>query len=94
MQSAIEGLEITKDTFLSRSWELSGFPKTNLNNYETAYDFEKIVQKNIDCTGITFDSEYSMFCVYAKSKKRLVLFAEQIAEYCSKESSKTKSNEK
>lgn len=37
--------------------------------FESAYDFEEFVQKHIDCTDISFDSEFCQFFAYAKQKK-------------------------
>ena len=42
--------------------------------FESAYDFEEFVQKHIDCTDISFDSEFCQFFAYAKTEERAMKF--------------------
>jgi type II secretory pathway component PulF len=42
------------------------------------------VKRNVNCSGIEFDSEYSQFFAYAKTRTRLESFAKQIAKHYEK----------
>ena len=54
------------------------------HSYESAYDFEECVRRNVNCKGIEFDSEYCQFFAYAKTRARLESFAKQIAKHYEK----------
>ena len=80
------GLTIFKGDWEGSSWTITGFPKEEIigHSYESAYDFEECVKRNINCKGIEFDSEFCQFFAYAKTKARLVSFAKQIEKHFEK----------
>jgi len=80
------GLSIYKGDWDGAQWTLTGFPKKEAigHDYESAYDFEDCVKRNINCSGIDFDSEFCQFYAYAKTKARLVSFANQIKKHYEK----------
>lgn len=77
------GLTIYKGDWEGAEWTLTGYPKKDAigYSYESAYDFEDAVKRNVNCSGITFDSESCQFFAYAKTKARLVSFAHQIEKH-------------
>jgi hypothetical protein len=80
------GLTIYKGDWEGAEWTITGFPNKEVigHSYESAYDFEEAVKKNINCKGISFDSEYCQFFAYAKTKARLISFANQIEKHYTK----------
>jgi hypothetical protein len=52
--------------------------------FESAYDFEEFVQKHIDCTDISFDSEFCQFFAYAKTEERALKFVNDIEKHFDK----------
>lgn len=80
------GLTIYKGTWDGARWTLTGFPKKELIGYDynSAYDFEDCVNRNVNCKGIDFDSESSQFFAYAKTKARIVSFSNQIEKHYEK----------
>lgn len=80
------GLEIYKGTWDGAEWTLTGYPNKEVigHNYNSAYDFEDCVKRNINCKGINFDSESCQFFAYAKTKARIVSFAKQIEKHYEK----------
>jgi hypothetical protein len=50
-------------------------------DFDGAYDFETYIQKHIDCKGIDFDSEYSQFFAYTKTKERAERFCVEAQEW-------------
>jgi hypothetical protein len=80
------GLDIYKGDYEGAQWSITGFPKDEqiARHFESAYDFEDCVKRNVNCSGIEFDSEYSQFFAYAKTKARLVSFAKQIEKHFEK----------
>jgi hypothetical protein len=80
------GLDIYKGDYEGAQWSITGFPKDEqiARHFESAYDFEDCVKRNVNCSGIEFDSEYSQFFAYAKTKARLVSFAKQIEKHFAK----------
>ena len=77
------GLTIYKGNWEGAEWTLSGYPDKKVIGYEyqSAYDFEDAVKRNINCSGITFDCESCQFFAYAKTKTRLVSFANKIKKH-------------
>ena len=77
------GLTIYKD---QTGYSITGFPKKEILNhdYDSAYDFEECVRRNVKCGGIEFDSEYCQFWAYAKTKARLIKFADDIKKHYEK----------
>ena len=80
------GLTIYKGRYEGASWSITGFPKKDVigHDYDSAYDFEDCIKRNININGIEFDSEYCQFWAYAKTKARLVSFAKQIEKHFEK----------
>jgi hypothetical protein len=52
-----------------------------VKEFDSAYDFEEFIQSKIKCNGIDFDSEYSQFFAYAKTKNRALEFVKEIEDY-------------
>ena len=52
--------------------------------FESAYDFEEFVQKHIDCTDISFDSEFCQFFAYAKTEERAMKLIQDIEQHFEK----------
>lgn len=80
------GLTIYKGTWDGAQWTLTGFPKKELigHDYNSAYDFEDCVRRNVNCKGIEMDSESSQFFAYAKTNARIVSFSNQIEKHYEK----------
>jgi hypothetical protein len=47
-------------------------------DFESAYDIEEYIRKHIDCSDISFDSEYCQFFAYTKTVDRAKQFVEDI----------------
>ena len=47
-------------------------------DFDSAYDIEEYIRKHIDCSGISFDSEYCQFFAYTKTLDRAKQFIEDI----------------
>ena len=62
---------------------ITGYPSAKVlgHSYEDAYAFEEAVKRNVDCSGITFDSESCQFWANAQTEERLVKFANDIKEH-------------
>ena len=92
-KSAVNGLGIFKGDWEGAEWTLTGNPSSEQlgHRYESAYDFEEAVKRNVNCSGISFDSEYCQFYAYAKTKARLESFARQIAKHYEKAKKLTES---
>jgi hypothetical protein len=77
------GLRIYKD---DDGYMITGYPKKEIINhdYDSAYDFEECVQRNVNCKGIEFDSEFCQFWAYAKTKTRIEKFAKDIQAHYEK----------
>ena len=84
--SAVKGLGISKGNWEGAQWTLTGNASREQlgHDYESAYDFEDAVKRNVNCSGIEFDSEYCQFFAYAKTRARLESFAKQIAKHFEK----------
>lgn len=68
---------------VENGWSLTMQPPA-FANYESAYDFEDCIRRNIDCRGIKFDSEFCQFWAYAKTKARLESFSNKIEKHFNK----------
>lgn len=77
------GLSVFKGDWDDSEWTITGFPNRNLTvkAFDSAYEFEELVEKKINCKGITFDSESCQFFAYAKSKARAEKFLKDIETY-------------
>lgn len=80
------GMTIYKGDYEGAQWSITGFPNPEKigHHFESAYDFEDCVKRNINCSGIVFDSEFCQFFAYAKTKARLESFDKQIAKHFEK----------
>jgi hypothetical protein len=80
------GLTIYKGDYEGAQWSITGFPKSEVigHQFESAYDFQDCIKRNVNCSGIDFDSEYCQFFAYAKTKARLVSFGKQIDKHFAK----------
>jgi hypothetical protein len=80
------GLTISKGDWAGAQWTITGNPKESMTvrKFESAYDFEEFIQKNISCKGIEFDSEYCQFFAYAKTKASAIAFGNRIEKYFEK----------
>jgi len=58
--------------------------KMTIKEFDSAYDFEEYIQEKINCKAIDFDSEYSQFFAYAKTKAQAVRFVKAIEKYFEK----------
>ena len=52
--------------------------------FESAYDFEELIQDKVDCKGIEFDSEFCQFFAYAKTKAQALAFVKSIENHFEK----------
>lgn len=69
-----------------KDFTITGYPKQSqtIKQFDSAYDFEEYIQKKVDCSGITFDSEFCQFFAYAKTKQRVTSFAKAIDKHFAK----------
>jgi hypothetical protein len=58
--------------------------KYQFRDFDGAYDLEEYIKKHIDCSDITFDSEYCQFFAYAKTVDRAKKFVEDITAWVEK----------
>ncbi len=74
------GLEVSKGNWDGAQWTITGNIKREHQPrpFDSAYDFEEWVKKNIRCSTIDFDSESCQFFAYAKSKQRAISFVKSI----------------
>ena len=80
------GIEVWKGDWADAEWTITGYPRQNMTikQFDSAYDFEEYIQKKIDCSSITFDSESCQFFAYAKTKQRATSFAKAIDKHFAK----------
>ena len=50
-------------------------------DFESAYDLEEYIRKHIDCSDVSFDSEYCQFFAYTKTVDRAKQFVEDITAW-------------
>jgi hypothetical protein len=50
-------------------------------DFESAYDIEEYIRKHIDCSDISFDSEFCQFWAYTKTVDRAKKFVEDITTW-------------
>jgi len=53
-------------------------------DFDSAYDIEEYIKKHIDCSGISFDSEYCQFFAYTKTLDRAKQFVDDITAWVTK----------
>jgi hypothetical protein len=68
--------EYTVTGFLAKEYRFRDF--------DGAYDLEEYIQKHIDCSDITFDSEYCQFFAYTKTIERAKQFIDDITAWVTK----------
>ena len=80
------GISVSKGSWEGAQWTITGYPRKQftIKEFDSAYDFEEYVKKNINCSNIDFDSESCQFFAYAKTKQRAVGFAKAIDKYFEK----------
>jgi len=80
------GISVSKGDWEGAQWTIAGYPmlSAKLPKFDSAYAFEEVVKEKVNSSGIDFDSEYCMFCAYAKTKARAVGFAKAMEKYFKK----------
>ena len=80
------GLTIYKGDWDGAGWTITGFPKKEVisHDFDSAYDFEDCIKRNVNCNGIDFDSEYCQFFVYYPTKTAAESFIKRLAKYVAK----------
>jgi hypothetical protein len=80
------GLGVYKGDWAGAQWTISGYPKKDMTvrGFESAYDFEELVNKKVDCKDIEFDSESCEFFAYAETEERAIRFLNEIEQYFKK----------
>jgi hypothetical protein len=80
------GLGVYKGDWTGAQWTISGYPKKDMTvrGFESAYDFEELVKKKVDCKDIEFDSESCEFFAYAETEERAIRFLNEIEQYFKK----------
>ena len=58
--------------------------KYRFRDFESAYDIEEYIKKHIDCSDVSFDSEYCQFWAYTKTVERAKQFVEEITAWVTK----------
>jgi len=68
------------------SFSITGNPKISetIVEFESAYDFEELIQEKINCKGISFDSEFCQFFAYAKTKSSALAFVNRVEKHFEK----------
>lgn len=89
MQTAYKspvGVSVTKGDWEGAEWTVTGYPRREFTvmSFESAHDFQELVREKVNCKGITFDSEFSQFFAYAKTKARALSFAKAIEKHFEK----------
>jgi hypothetical protein len=69
-----------------KDFTITGNAKKSMTvkEFDSAYDFEEFIQEKIDCSGISFDSEYCQFFAYAKTKAQAIKFVNAIENHFSR----------
>ena len=77
------GFEIFKLEESIEEYTITGYPakQYRFRDFESAYDLEEYIRKHVDCSGITFDSEYCQFFAYTKTLDRAKQFVEDITAW-------------
>jgi len=80
------GLGVYKGDWAGAQWTISGYPKKDMTvrGFESAYDFEELVKKKVDCKDIEFDSESCEFFAYAETKEKAIRFLNEIEQHFKK----------
>jgi len=77
------GLRIYDDKKEYGYFTITGNPKRTetIVEFESAYDFEELIQEKVDCKGIQFDSEFCQFFAYAKTKAQALGFVKRVEKH-------------
>jgi hypothetical protein len=80
------GLRIYDDKKEYGYFTITGNPKRSetIVEFESAYDFEELIQEKVNCNGIQFDSESCQFFAYAKTKAQALAFVKRIEKHFEK----------
>lgn len=80
------GLRIYNDKKEFGYFTITGNPKRSetIVEFESAYDFEELIQDKVDCKGIQFDSEFCQFFAYAKTKAQALAFVKRVEKHFEK----------
>jgi hypothetical protein len=64
-------------------YTITGFlaKEYRFRDFDSVCDLEEYIQKHIDCSDISFDSEYCAFYAYAKTLDRAKQFVEDITTW-------------
>ena len=79
------GLSVEKYDW-DKNYTITGklFKSQTMREFDGAYEAEEFIQSKINCKGIDFDSEYSQFFAYTKTKSRALKFVKDIEKYFAK----------
>lgn len=80
------GLKIYDDKKDYDYFTITGNPKQSetIIEFESAYEFEELIQDKVNCKGIEFDSEFCQFFAYAKTKAQALAFVNRIEKHFEK----------
>ena len=80
------GLSVYDDKKDSGHFTITGNAKKSetIVEFDSAYDFETLIQDKIKCDAIEFDSEYCQFFAYAKTKAQALSFVTRIEKHFDK----------
>jgi hypothetical protein len=82
------GLSVTKGDWEGAEWTITGYPnkKHTIREFDSAYDFEELVQEHISTPGYTvsYDSESCQFFAYTKTKSQAMKFITAIEKHFEK----------
>ena len=80
------GLSVYDDKEKFDCFTITGNPKKSetIVEFESAYDFEELIQEKVSCKGIDFDSEFCQFFAYAKTKASALAFVKRIEKHFNK----------
>ncbi len=80
------GLKIFDDKKEYGYFTITGNAKQSetIVEFESAYDFEELIQEKVNCKGIEFDSEFCQFFAYAKTKAQALSFVKRIEKHFEK----------
>ena len=80
------GLSVYDDKDDYGNFTITGNPKKKetIVEFESAYEFEELIQEKVNCKGIEFDSEFCQFFAYAKTKASAMAFVNRIEKHFDK----------
>lgn len=77
------GFEIFKLEESREEYTITGTvaKKYRFRDFESAYDLEEYIRKHVDCSDVSFDSEFCQFFAYTKTVDRAKQFVEDITAW-------------